>query len=376
MKKKLIILGAGTGGTILANLLSKKDTEHLFDITVINATNKHIYQPGFLYIVFNRMQEEEIIRPLKSLLNPNVNLIVDMATKIDPEKRIVYTEKGEYKFDYLVIATGSRIVPEATPGFKEAGDWFYNLEGAKRLRDKLTAMNEGRILISLIGIPHKCPVAIMEFALMLHDCLTTKGKRDNIEIVYTYPLPRVQAIPTVAERIQEHFDRANIKVKTFFNIIEVDPEKKKVKTLEDEELEFDLLVGIPEHRGAQVLIDSGLSNKFGWVDVDKTHLNLEKYANIFAIGDATNLATSKAGSVAHYQAEVLADNLLSMAQGYGPIKRYNGETFCFIETSCHEATYITFDYETPPIPAKPSKYIHWVKMSYNRLYWLTAKGIL
>ena len=376
MRKKLLILGGGTGGTILANLVAKKDTSNFFDITVINASDKHVYQPGFLYLVFNRMQEEDIQKPLKSLLHPKVKLVVDKAIKIDTEKRIVFTENGEYKFDYLVIATGSRIVPSATPGFKEAGDWFYDFEGAKRLRKKLNDIKEGRIVISLIGIPHKCPVAIMEFTLMLHDCMTTKGKRDNIEIVYTYPLPRVQAIPSVAERIKQHFDEGNIEVKTFFNIIEVDHEKKKVKTLEDEEVEFDILVGIPEHRGAQVVIDSGLSNEYGWIDVDKIHLNVDGFDNIFAIGDATNLATSKAGSVAHYQAEVLADNLLSFAQGFGPVKRYNGETFCFIETSCHEATYITFDYKNPPVPARPSKYIHWVKLSYNRLYWLTAKGTL
>lgn len=379
--KSIVIVGGGVAGTITANYLAMRLKDEIrsgdVKVTLISDREKQLYEPGLLYLIFNRFEEEDILRDVKYLLDPQVELKIARATRIDAESSKIDLEDGsKIEYDYLVVATGSRVVPEDVPGLVESGHWFYNLEGARRLREELAKFRKGKILVSVMGIPHKCPVAPIEVTFLLHDFYKIHGVRKDVEILYTYPINKVFTMNNVSELVEEMFMERNIGYKTFFNPLEVDAERKVVVTLEGEEEPFDLLIAIPPHKGSQVIIDSGLGDRDGWVPTDRYTLKAEGYDNIYVVGDATNLPVSKAGSVAHFEAEVVAENIAAEVKGLPPTARYFGKAMCFIETGFDQATYIWFDYETPPKPVKPNKFIHWMKIAYNRMYWLTARGIL
>jgi sulfide:quinone oxidoreductase len=378
--KHIVIVGGGVAGTITANYIAMRLREEIRSgevlLTLISDREKLLYEPGLLYLIFNRVEEKDITRELKYLLDPQIELKIARAEKIDPENREVRLKDEKIDYDYLVIATGSRIVPEEVPGLVEAGHWFYNLDGAKRLRDALAKFRKGKIVVSVMGIPHKCPVAPIEVSFLLHDFFKIHGVRKDIEIVYTYPINRVFPMENVSEIVEQMFRERGIEYRTFFNPIEVDAEKKVIRTIEGEEENFDLLIAIPPHKGAQVIIDSNLGDVDGWVPTDRYTLKAEGYDDVYVVGDATNLPISKAGSVAHFEAEVVAENIAAEIKGLPPTARYFGKAMCFIETGFDQATYIWFDYETPPRIVKPNKFIHWMKIAYNRAFWLTARGVL
>ncbi|AAB90681.1 NAD(P)/FAD-dependent oxidoreductase [Archaeoglobus fulgidus] len=379
--KNIVIVGGGVAGTITANYLAMKLREEIREknvsITLISDREKQLYEPGLLYLIFNRMEESEILKDVKYLLDPLIELKIARATKIDAEKSRVELENGEVvNYDYLVIATGSRVAPEEMPGLVDGGHWFYNLDGAKRLREELARFKKGKVVVSVMGIPHKCPVAPIEVTFMLHEFFKIHGVRKDVELLYTYPINRVFTMEEVSDLVQKMFDERGINYKTFFNPVSIDPEKKVIETLEGEEEPYDLLIAIPPHKGSQVIIDSGLGDRDGWVPTDRYTLKAEGLENVYVVGDATNLPVSKAGSVAHFEAEVVAENIAAEIKGLPPTARYFGKAMCFIETGFSEATYIWFDYETPPKFVKPNKFIHWMKLAYNRMYWLTARGML
>ncbi len=210
------------------------------------------------------MEESEILRDIKYLLDPLIELRIARATKIDAEKSRVELENGEsVSYDYLVIATGSRVVPEEMPGLAEGGHWFYNLDGARRLREELAKFKKGKVVVSVMGIPHKCPVAPIEVSFMLHEFFKIHGVRKDVEILYTYPINRVFTMEEVSDLVQKMFDERGINYKTFFNPVSVNPEKKVIETLEGEEEPYDLLIAIPPHKGSQVIIDSAEHRRQG-----------------------------------------------------------------------------------------------------------------
>jgi sulfide:quinone oxidoreductase len=381
MAKHVVIVGGGVAGTIIANLLARGLKEELSKaevvITMISKEDKHVYQPGFLYVLFDKMRPDELIRDQRSLLAPSIIFHHDTVVGIDPKACEVHTEKGKkIKYDYLVIATGSRPMPELIPGLKEHGNMFYTLESAVELREKLRKFEKGRIAIAM-GVPHKCPVAPFEVTFMLDDYFNKKGIRDKVEIYYTYPIGRIHALEPVAQWGVPEFERRGIKYETLFNMEKVEAHNGSVAvhSAEGSTAECDLLITIPSHRGAQAIMDSGISND-GWVPTNRHSLKYEGYENVYVAGDTTNLPISKAGSTAHFESDVVADNLIAEIKEGHPAKDYDGKVMCFIETGFDKGTYIHFNYTTPPSPMPPSKMIHWLKLGYNRMYWLTARGVL
>lgn len=376
---RIAILGGGVGGTLTANYLAMRLREEIrrkeVEIVLISDRDYMLYEPGLLYLIFNRIEEKDLKKDLKLLVDPAINLKIKRATRLDLENREIKFDDETLDYDYLLIATGSRIVPEEIPGLVETGHWFYNLDGAKKLRNEIARFGGGKVVVSVMGIPHKCPVAPIEVTLLLHDFFKLHGIRKNTEIVYTYPINRVFAMENVSDLIEKIFEEKGIHSKTFFNPVEIDTEKKEIVTLEGERENFDLLISIPPHKGSQIIIDSGISDD-GWIKTDRYTLKIKGYDDAFAIGDTTDLPVSKAGSVAHFQAEVVAENISAEIKGLPPTSKYFGKAMCFIETSFDEATYIWFDYETPPKFVKPNKFTHWMKISYNRMFWLTARGVL
>ena len=379
MSKRVVIVGGGVGGTIIANLLAKKMRHELkkgeLVIDVVSDKPEHFYQPGLLYMLFGLKHHDELVRDERNLLDPMVELHLHPAVKIDKDKNEVHLKNGVViKYDIVVIATGSRPTPEMIPGLREGGHWFYEVDACLKLRHELMTFKGGKIVLA-IGLPHKCPVAPLEVTYMLDDWFRQRGIRDKVEYTYTYPIGRLHGLEPVAHFAAKTFPKHGILSETLFNMKEVDPNKKTVTSLEGVTLKYDLLLTIPPHKGAQVIEDSGLGQN-GFIPTDRFTLKMEGTTNVYVVGDTTNLPISKAGSTAHFESDIIVENIASeLRDGLTPF-RYDGKVFCFIETGMTKATYIMFDYNNPPNPVAPSALIHWFKLTYNKVYWLTPMGIL
>ena len=379
MGKKILIVGGGLAGTIIGNGLCRQLGKEMrsgeISITMLGTSDQHMYQPGLLYLPFGKIRESELFRDQRKVLDKRVPYFIDPAANIDVDAKKVTTESGKtHSYDYLVIATGSRIMPQNIPGMEEGGHWFYDLDGARKLRDTLSDFEGGKIIIN-VNAPHKCPVAPLEITFMLYDYLSGKGLMDKSEITYTYPIGRLHALEPVANWAQPEMDKLDIKYETFFNTKEVDPKAKTISSEEGETLDYDLLITIPPHQGAQVIEDSGLG-KGGWVPTNPKTLYREGSDDVFIVGDTTNIPISKAGSTAHYESDTVIDNLTSLITEGRWARDYDGKVFCFVETGMNSGTYVWFNYTTPPNPTPPSQMLHWFKLAYNRMYWLSARGLL
>jgi len=377
---KIVVLGGGTGGTLAANLLAKKLKDKA-EIILISASSRHLYQPGWLYVPFGWQDPRALSRSLKSLLGRRVSLQVGRVSAIEPEKQVVQLEDGStFAYDYLVVATGSRAAPEDVPGLAQGGHHFYTEEAAWKLHSALEEFRGGKIVVGVGGLPHKCPVAPLEFTFLLDEYLTRRGLREQTEITYTYPINRVFSIETVAEVAEPLLKERQVLIETFFNLESVDPEKKIAYSLEGTELLYDLLVMIPPHRGAKFLENSPIADAQGWIDTDRHTLQSKKYSNIYALGDTTNLPISKAGSTAHFEAPVLTERIAAAIEQREPDPKhawYNGHVMCFLESGYSKASVLNFDYDNPPKPPAPSTFIHYEKMAFNKAYWyLVPTGVL
>ncbi len=379
MAKHIVIVGGGLAGTIVGNGLCRQLGDELRSgevrITMLGNTDRHMYQPGLLYLPFGKFRESELFRDQRKVLDRRVTFHIDPVTNIDVDSNKVTCESGmTLDYDYVVIATGSRIRPDQIPGMEEGAHWFYDLDGARKMREALRVFEGGKIVVN-VNVPHKCPVAPLEITFMLYDYLKERGLMDKTEITYTYPVGRLHTLEPVANWAAPEFDRFGIKSETFFNTKEIDPKKKTVTSEEGTTLDYDLLVVIPPHTGAQVITDSDLGAG-GWVPTERETLLREGSTNVFVVGDTTNIPISKAGSTAHFEADTIIDNISSLVSEGQWARNYDGKVFCFVETGMNSGTYVWFNYTTPPNPGPPSQMLHWFKLAYNRLYWLSARGLL
>ncbi|WP_418285796.1 NAD(P)/FAD-dependent oxidoreductase [Halorubrum sp. DTA46] len=377
---RVAILGGGTGGAVLANNLAERLGAEIdagdVEVTLINDGPDHVYKPVWLYVPFGQREPADGRRPLRDLIDDRIDLTVDRVTEIDTETKTLALRDGDaLGYDYLVVATGSTLADEEIPGLAAGGHDYYTEAGALALRDELLSMTEGHLVLSVIGTPHMCPAAPLEFVFMADDWFRERGLRDDVEITYTYPIQRVHGNPHIAEWAEPIMDERDINVETFFNAESVDPDAKTVSSMEGTEIEYDLLAAIPPHRGVDVVEEAGLGDR-GWVDVDKHTLEAEAAADVYALGDAATTGVPKAGSVAHYQAGIVSQRIASEIRDRPATATYDGKTLCFIETGMDSASFVEFDYEKPPSPAPPSEKLHWSKLAYNESYWLTARGLL
>jgi sulfide:quinone oxidoreductase len=379
MPTRIVILGGGVGGTLTANLLARRLGAGDVSITVADATGQHVYQPGWLYLPFGKERARNLVRAERGLLDRRVNLIVDRFTRIDADRRLVVAEGGTaLPFDYLVIATGSRNTPDDVPGLAEAGHHFYSAEAALRLGKALDDLDGGRIVVGVGGLPYRCPPAPLEFLLLLDSELRDRRVRDLYELVYTFPIGRVFTIETVADFVAPVLEERGIVVETFFNLETVEPATRQATSLEGTTLDYDLLVMIPPHRGAEVISASGLGDEQGWLPTDRHTLQVKGLERVHAIGDGTDLPVSKSGSAAHFQAQVVAERIAAEITG-APLDKhcYNGHVMCFLETGDGHATALNFDYDHPPQPPRPSRIYHYEKMLFNKTYWyIVPRGIV
>lgn len=379
--KRILILGGGVGGTLTANLLVKKLARQLkageVTITVVDQTGQHTYQPGFMYIAMGGERAENLQRPERSLLDKRVSLVVGEIEKVDEPSQTVHLIGGErVGYDYLVLATGSRAMPEAIAYFDTEAQHFYSAEAAARLRKALDAFAGGRIVIGIAGMPYKCPPAPLEVAFLIESELRDRGLREASEMHFCSPIGRAFTIESVSEMATPILEQKAIELHTFFNVETIDPERHVVQSLEGEELPYDLLILVPPHKGQQFLMDSGLAPApGGWLPTDRATLQVGGRPNVFALGDATDLPLSKAGSTAHFEAPVVTERIVAAVEGREPAGKhadYEGKVMCFFEIGDGKGTLLQFDYDHPPKPPKPNRMWHLGKKVFNKTYWHTV----
>jgi len=381
MTEQIVVVGGGTGGAVLANDLADRLGPQIdageVAVTLVNDGPDHVYKPVWLYVPFGQREPEDGRRRLRELVDDRVTVRVDRVTDIDTDaKQVRYHEAPvPIDYDHLVLATGSTLAPEEIPGLEAGGHNYYSESGAEALREDLLSFTEGHVVLSVVGTPHMCPAAPLEFVFMADDWFRERGLREDVDVTYTYPIQRVHGNPHIAEWARPLMDERDIGVETFFNAESVDPDAGTITSMEGIDLDYDLLVAIPPHRGIDLIAEAGLGDD-GWVDVDKHTLEAEAAEDVYALGDAAATGVPKAGSVAHYQAGVVGQRIASEVRGRPATATYDGKTLCFIETGMDAASFVEFDYEHPPSPAPPSEKLHWSKLAYNESYWLTARGLL
>jgi sulfide:quinone oxidoreductase len=392
---KVVVLGGGVGGTLAANLIARKLKKPIArgeaSVTVVDVTGRHAYQPGYMYIAMGQERADKLVRPERSLLDGNVELVVGDATAIDPAGQSVTLAGGtQLAYDQLVIATGSRIVPEEMEHFDTEAHHFYTAPASLHLRKALDAFTGGKIVIGIAGIPYKCPPAPLEVAFLIESELRERGLRDKSEITFLSPINRAFTIESVSEMATPIFEEKGIRLELLAGVAQIDAERKVAITDAFEEHPYDLLIVVPPHKGAQVLIDSGLAPKSGWLPTDRTTLQVKtvakpapgqadadipRYPNIYALGDTTDLPLSKAGSTAHFEAPVVAERVAATALGRSPSGKhadYTGKVMCFFEVGDGKGTLLQFDYDHPPKPPKPNQLWHLGKIVFNKTYWHTV----
>jgi sulfide:quinone oxidoreductase len=376
---RILIVGGGMGGTILANNLARRLAGEMRSgkvrMTMLSASDKHMYQPGLLYLAIGRMTPDELYRDQRSLLEPGIEFHVDPVEEFRLDQNEVKTKSGKiFGYDIMAIATGSRPTPEEIPGLAEHAEQFYTEETALKMFKRLREFEGGKVVIAM-GVPHKCPMAPLEITFMLHDYFKDRGILDKVKIHYTYPIGRVHTLEPVANWAAPEMERLGISYETLFNLKEVDGGKKLVRSEEGTETDYDLLITIPAHRGMEVIEKNGMGQR-GWIPTHRHKLNMEGRENVFVLGDTTNLPISKAGSTAHFEAEALGENIAAIIKLGAPVRDYDGKVFCFIEAGKDRATYAMFNYQNPPAPKAPTRAVHWFKVAYNKLYWASARGLL
>jgi sulfide:quinone oxidoreductase len=386
--KKLIILGAGTAGTIMANKLRKKLSASEWEISIVDRQKEHYYQPGFLFIPFGYYTKRQIVKPAGKFLPGSVKVISRELAKIDaPAQEIHLSDGTVMTYDILVIATGTRIVPEDTPGLK--GElWyrnifdFYTIEGAEALGSFFRSWQGGNLVINIADNPIKCPVAPLEFAFYADAYFAEKGIRDKVNITYVTPMSGAFTKPKASKILGSLLEKKNINLVSDFFIGEVDNENKKILDFGGREVPFDCLVTIPLHAGDQSILNSGLGDEFGFVRADKNTLQSTLFKNVFVIGDAGNFPASKAGSVAHFQADVLQKNILNFIEGKPLTASFDGHSNCYIETGHGKGILIDFNYTTEPLQGeyplpvigpfsllKETRLNHIGKLLFKWIYW-------
>jgi sulfide:quinone oxidoreductase len=385
--KKLIILGAGTAGTMVANRAAR-ELPAGWAVTVIDPAPTHLYQPGLLFLPFGARDEARDQRPRGSTLAPHVSWLREAVKLVDTgAKRIDLASGTRLRYDLLVIATGSHIHPEETEGM--SGPWwgetihdFYTLEGALKLRSALERFQGGRLVVDVVEMPIKCPVAPMEFLFLADEYFTRRGIRRDVELIYATPLDGAFTKPTCSRQLAYLLERKGIRLETLFNAGAVDGEARVLRSWDDREIPYDLLVSIPTHRGAAFLGDSGLGNELDFVPTERHSLRAKNHEGVFVLGDATDLPSSKAGSVAHFQSEVLMENLRRTIAGKPLEEGFDGHANCFIESGFGKALLIDFNYDVEPLPGRfplpflgplklleESRLNHWGKLAFRPLYW-------
>ncbi len=392
---KLVIIGAGTAGTIVANRLKRLVDMNEWQITLVDPDPVHYYQPGYLFIPFGLYTKKDVVKPKRDYIGAPLRMTQSSVEEVDPVQKTVRLEnKQTLSYDYLIIATGTDIYPQETPGLGEH-EWgktihsFYTLQSSLALANTLRNWDGGRLVVNVVENPIKCPVAPLEFAMLADWHFTERGIRDKVEIIYATPLSGAFTKPIASRLLGELLERKNIKVEPDFMIERAEPDARKIVSYDEREIEYDLLVSIPLNKGAEFIGRSGLGNELNYVPVDQFTLLSKSHDNIFVLGDASDAPASKAGATAHFAIDLFVENFLRYVEGHELKGYFDGHANCFIETGFGKGLMIDFNYNQEPLPGRyplpgvgplalleESEFNHWGKLMFRWMYWhMLLKGL-
>ena len=386
--RHLVILGGGTAGTMIANKLRHRLDRKEWNITLVDRDDEHHYQPAYLFVPFGVYSHEQVVRSRQAFLPDGVDFVVRAIDEVAPEEDVVLLEDGrQLSYDQLVIATGTTPRPDQTPGML-GPEWrrsifdFYTLEGAEALAGALNRFDSGRLVVHITEMPIKCPVAPLEFTFLAEAWLRARGLRDRVELVYVTPLDGAFTKPVASAHLGGMLDERKVHVETDFMVERIDPERKVLVSYDEREVPFDLLVTVPLNMGADFIARSGLGDELNYVPVDKHTQLSTRFDNIFALGDASDIPASKAGSVAHFSVEIFVDNFLEHIAGRPMSGAFDGHANCFVESGDDKALLIDFNYDTEPLTGKypfpvvgpmdllkETRANHLGKLAFRWIYW-------
>jgi sulfide:quinone oxidoreductase len=388
MTKRMVVLGAGTAGTLLANRLRRRFSEDELRIDVVDRDDAHVYQPGLLFVPFGLASPKSLVRSRRGQLHGDIAYHQTEIESVSLSDQRVHLEDGSVlPYDALVVATGARLLPEETegmtgPGWQESVFTFYDLPGAVALRHALARFDGGRLVVDVVDMPIKCPVAPLEFSFLADAFLRARGLRERTKLTLATPLDGAFTKPIASQHLTHLLREKGVELEVEFAAGEVDGTGGRLVSYDGRELPFDLLVAVPVH-GGQTYVErsDGLGDALGFVPTDPETLQAKSSPNVFALGDATDLPSSKAGSVAHFQGEILSENIEAFLQSRSLPARFDGHANCFVETGHRKALLIDFNYETEPLPGRfptvagplpllrESHANHLGKLGFQWLYW-------
>jgi len=393
--KTFLILGAGTAGTMVANKMIESLDPEEWKIIIVDQEETHYYQPGFLFIPFGIYTSSDVVKPKRDFIPHRVEFVLSKIELIEPDKQRVTLQRENrvIQYDYLVVATGSHIDPSETDGLSDNG-WhesvfdFYTIEGASALERYFKFWKGGRIVLNIVEMPIKCPVAPLEFLFLADWFFHQRGIRDDVDITFVTPLPGAFTKPRASSILGELLTQKNIHLEADYNIMEVNHEQKTIRSYDEREVPFDVLITIPTNKGADVIGRSGMGDELNFIPTDPFTLQSKNWENVWVIGDAGNLPTSKAGSVAHFMLDILVENIQRHMEGLEPLPKFDGHANCFIESGFEKGILIDFNYDVEPLPGKyplpgfgpfsllkESPVNHWGKMMFRWMYWnILLKG--
>jgi sulfide:quinone oxidoreductase len=387
--KTFLILGAGTGGTMVANKMSAALDPQEWRIIVVDKDENHYYQPGFLFIPFGIYSPSDVVKPKRNFLPPTVEMIFGDIEMIEPDQnRVKLSNNRSINYDYLIVSTGSFIRPEQMTGLVDGGGWrknifdFYTPDGAAALARFLKFWKGGKLVLNVAEMPIKCPVAPLEFLFLADWFFKERGIRDKVDITFATPLPGAFTKPRASSVLGNMLEDRGIKLETEYSIMEVDNAKQVIRSYDEREIPYDLFITIPTNMGSEVIGASGMGDELNFVPVNKNTMQSSKWENIWLIGDASNAPASKAGSVAHFMLDVVVENILRHMEGLELLPKFDGHANCFIESGNEKGVLIDFNYDVEPLPGmfplpgfgpfsllKESPANHWGKMMFKWIYW-------
>lgn len=381
---RLVVLGGGTAGTMAANKLRKRYPESELQITVIDADDSHHYQPGYLFMPFGMLTRKHIVKPRSKQLHNGIDFVQAEIDRVDANAKAVHLVGGrEIGYDYLVIASGTHPRPDLTPGMQaEHVHHFYDLEGAEALTEAMRYFRGGRLVVHIAEMPIKCPVAPLEFTFLADSWLRKKGLRERTELVYVTPLDGAFTKPVASRELGDALANRQIELETDFAIEHIDPERRVMVGFDGREIDYDLLVTVPVNMGAEYIKRSGLGDENNYVECDQATMQAKAHPDIFVLGDAGTLPTSKAGSVAHFAIDIFVENFEQVMAGRPMTHSFDGHANCFIETGDGLGMLLDFNYTTEPLTGdfplaklgpfgllRESRFNHWGKLAFRYVYW-------
>jgi sulfide:quinone oxidoreductase len=386
--RRLVVLGGGTAGTMVVNKLRRRLPDDEWAITVVDRDDVHVYQPGLLLLPFGVYRPDELVKPRQRFIPPGVELVLGDIQRVDPDENQVLLGDGRIlDYDYLVIATGTSPRPDQTPGMT-GDEWrrsifdFFTLDGATALRDALARWDGGRLVVQVVEMPIKCPVAPLEFAFLADAFFEERRMRDRVDLTYVTPLEGAFTKPVASRHLGRMLGERHIALEPDFVVDRIDPETRTLVSMDEREVPFDLLVTVPLNMGAEYVARSNLGDELNYVPVDKHTFLSTAHENVFALGDASNIPASKAGSVAHFSVEIFTENFVEHVAGRPMTHQFDGHANCFVESGHGKGLLIDFNYETEPLPGRypvpvvgpfallqESRANHLGKLGFRWAYW-------